>query len=49
MRQIYLGHINLFMVSVLLGTERRIFIGTEEEVQNMIKIAQATVMQDEND
>lgn len=36
MRQIYLEHINLFMLSVITGETIHIFIGTDEEVKKEI-------------
>lgn len=36
MRQIYLEHINLFMLSVIVGGITHIFIGTDEEVKKQI-------------
>ena len=37
MRQIYLEHINLFMLSVIIGETIRIFIGTDEEIKENSK------------
>ncbi|WP_279119258.1 hypothetical protein [Fusobacterium varium] len=36
MRQIYLEHINLFMLSVIIGGTTRILIGTDEEIKEKI-------------
>lgn len=36
MRQIYLEHINLFMLSIIVGETTRIFIGTDEEIKEKI-------------
>lgn len=36
MRQIYLEHINLFMLSIIVGETTHIFIGTDEEIKEKI-------------
>lgn len=37
MRQIYLEHINLFMLSIIIGGSPKIFIGTDEEIKTILK------------
>ncbi|MEJ6466763.1 hypothetical protein [Fusobacterium ulcerans] len=37
MRQIYLEHINLFMLSIIIGGTPRIFIGTDDEIKVILK------------
>ena len=36
MRQIYLEHINLFMLSIMIGGSPKIFIGTDDEIKEKI-------------
>lgn len=37
MRQIYLEHINLFMLSIIIGGSPRIFIGTDDEIKTILE------------
>lgn len=37
MRQIYLEHINLFMLSIIIGGSPKIFIGTNDEIKSIIE------------
>lgn len=44
MRQIYLEHINLFMLSIIIGGSTKIFIGTAEEVKEKIATLKGDVL-----
>lgn len=37
MRQIYLEHINFFMLSIIIGGSPKIFIGTNDEIKSIIE------------